>query len=74
MPSPEKGKAKKKPGKKGGKKATQAKVTGKRQQSNRDSKVSRNCGKCGHKAADCRYKPDEQIKVEARAQGSRNPR
>ena len=62
MPSPGKGKAKENPARarrvaRKEKKATQAKVTGKRQQCTRDSKCEcRNCGKYGHKAADCWYK------------------
>ena len=62
MPSPGKGKAKENPARarrvaRKEKKATQAKVTVKRQQSTRDSRVSvENCGKYGHKAADCWHK------------------
>ena len=44
------------------KKATQAKVTKKRQQNTHDSKGEfRNCGKDGHKAADCWVQADDQI-------------
>ena len=60
-PSPEKGKAKENPARarrvaRKEKKATQAKVTVKRQQSTHASRASRNCGTYGHKDADCWYK------------------
>ena len=61
MSSPGKGKAKKNPARarrvaRKEKKVTQAKVTEKRQQNSRFEGECRNCGKYGHKAADCWYK------------------
>ena len=62
MPSPGKGKARKNPARAGRvarkeKKATQAKVTGETTTGHwRFEGECRNCGKYGHKAADCWYK------------------
>ena len=62
MPTPEKRQAEKNPARarrvaRKEKKATQAKVTEKRQQNTRDSDGEcRHCGKYGHKASDCWYK------------------
>ena len=74
MPSPEKGKAKKNPARtrrvaRKEEKATQAKVTGETTtEHSRFEGECRNCGKYGHKAADCWYK--QPPKPQGKGKGS----
>ena len=51
------------------KKAIQAKVTWKRQQNTRDSKVNVETGKYGHKAADCWYKQPPKLQGKGKDTG-----
>ena len=79
MPSPGKGKAKKNPARarrvaRKEKKATQAKVTEKRQRSTRDSKVSVETGNTDTKPLIVGISNRPNLKAKARAQGSRNPK
>ena len=80
MPSPEKGKAKKNPARarrvaRKEKKATQAKVTEKRQQNTRDSRVDvETVESMDTKLLIVGTSSRPNLKVKARAQESRNPR
>ena len=80
MPSPEKGRAKKKLARARGvarkeKKATQAKVTGKRQQSTRGSRVSvETVENVDTKPLMFGTSNRPNLKAKARAHGSRNPK
>ena len=68
-----KGKGKSGKGKKSGKKATQAKVTGETTtEHSRFEGECRNCGKYGHKVADCWYKQTNKSQGKGKGTGSRN--